>query len=145
MIQWMLAVWSLDPLPFLNPACTYGSSQFTYCWSLAWRILNINLLACEMNAIVWSFVYSLALPFFEVGMKTDFFQSCGHCWVSQICWCIECSTVTAPSFRILNSSTGIASPLLALFVVMLPKAYSTSPSGCLTLGEWPHRHGYLGH
>ena len=32
----MLAVWSLIPLPFLNPACSCGSSQFTYCWSLAW-------------------------------------------------------------------------------------------------------------
>ena len=26
--------------------------QFTYCWSLAWRILSITLLACEMSAIV---------------------------------------------------------------------------------------------
>ena len=23
-------------------------------------------------------------------MKTDLFQSCGHCWVFQICWHIEC-------------------------------------------------------
>ena len=28
-------------------------------------------------------------------MKTDLFQSCGHCWVFQICWHIECSTFTA--------------------------------------------------
>ena len=28
-------------LSFLNPAWTSGSSWFTYCWSLAWRILNI--------------------------------------------------------------------------------------------------------
>ena len=27
--------------------------KFTYCWSLAWRILSITLLACEMSAIVW--------------------------------------------------------------------------------------------
>ena len=40
MIQCMLEIWSLIPLPFLNPACTSGSSQFTYCWSLAWRILR---------------------------------------------------------------------------------------------------------
>ena len=32
MIRWILAIWSLVPLPFLNPACTYGSSQFTYSW-----------------------------------------------------------------------------------------------------------------
>ena len=38
MVQWTLAIWSLIPLPFLNPACTSGIYQFTYCWSLAWRI-----------------------------------------------------------------------------------------------------------
>ena len=47
-----LEIWSLVPLPFLKPAWTSGSSQFTYCWSLAWRILSITLLACEMSAVV---------------------------------------------------------------------------------------------
>ena len=50
MIQQMLAIWSLVPLPFLKPVWTYEISQFTYCWNLAWRILNITLLACEMSA-----------------------------------------------------------------------------------------------
>ena len=50
MIHQMLAIWSLVPLPFLNPAWTSGSSQFVYCWSLAWRILTITLLAHEMSA-----------------------------------------------------------------------------------------------
>ena len=59
-------------------------------------------------------------------MKTDLFQSYGHCWVFQICWHIECSTFTASSFRIWNSSTGTPSPPLALFLVMLPKAHLTS-------------------
>ena len=61
-------------------------------------------------------------------MKTDLFQSYGHCWVFQICWHIKCGTFTASSFRIWNSSTGIPSPPLALFVVMLPKAHLTSHS-----------------
>ena len=61
-------------------------------------------------------------------MKTDLFQSCGHCWVFQICWQIVCSTFTASSFKIWNSSTGIPSPPLALFVVMLSKAHLTSHS-----------------
>ena len=26
-----------------------------------------------------------------IGMKTDVFQSCGHCWVFQICWPNECN------------------------------------------------------
>ena len=58
-------------------------------------------------------------------MKTDIFHSCGHCWVFQICWHIECSTCTASSFRIWNSSTGIPSPPLVVIVVMLPKAHLT--------------------
>ena len=58
-------------------------------------------------------------------MKIDLFQSCGHCWVFQICWHIECSTFTASSFRIWNSSTRIPSPPLVLFIVMLPKAHLT--------------------
>ena len=124
----MLAIWTLVPLPFLNPASTSRSSQFTYCWSLAWRILSINLLMCEMGALVQKFEHSLALPFFGIGMKTDLFQYCGHCWVSQICWHIKCNTLTAFSFRIWNSSTGIPSTPLALFIVMLPKVHLTSQS-----------------
>ena len=59
-------------------------------------------------------------------METDLFQSCGHCWVFQICWHITCSTFTTSSFRIWNSSTRILSTLLALFIVMLPEALLTS-------------------
>ena len=53
MIQRMLAIWSLVPLPFLKPAWTSGSSRFTYYWSLAWRILSITLLVREMSKPVW--------------------------------------------------------------------------------------------
>ena len=58
-IQRMLAIWSLVLLPFLNPAWTSGSSQFTYSWSLVWRILSIALLAwrrvqfCGSLSILW--------------------------------------------------------------------------------------------
>ena len=128
MIQQMLAIWSLVTLPFLNPAWTSGGSRFTYCWSLAWRILSITLLSCEMSAVVLLFEHSLALPFFGIRMKTDLFQSCGHCWVFQICWYIECSTFIASSLRIWNSSTGILSPPLALFVVIFPETHLISHS-----------------
>ena len=43
----------LVPLSSLNPAWTFGSSWFMYCWNLAWTILSITFLACEMSAIVW--------------------------------------------------------------------------------------------
>ena len=125
MIKWMLAIWYLVPLSFLKPAWTSGSSPFTYCWSLAWRILSITLLACEMSAIVRQFGHSLALPFLGIRMKTDLFQSCCHWGIFQICWHIGYSTFTASSFRIWNSSAGIPSLRLALFVVILTKGHLT--------------------
>ena len=72
--------WSLVPLHFLNPARTSGSSWFMYCWSLAWRILSITLLASEMSAVVWYFEHSLPLPFFGIGIKTDLFCKILHKW-----------------------------------------------------------------
>ena len=49
-------------LPFLKPVWTSGSSQFTYCWSLAWRILSITLLGVRWVqlygslSILWHYV-----------------------------------------------------------------------------------------
>ena len=91
-----------------------GFENFEHYFARAWDECNC--------VVVWTF---LALPFFWIGMKTDLFQSCSNCWVFQICWHIECSTFTASSFRIWNSSTEIPSPPLALFIVMLPKAHLT--------------------
>ena len=45
-------------------------------------------------------------------------------------WHIEQSTFTTSSFKVWNSSAGILSPPLALFVVMLSKVHLTWP--------WPH-------
>ena len=47
----VLTVWSLVPLPFLNPVCTSGSSLFIYCWSLAWKFLSIILLECGVSQV----------------------------------------------------------------------------------------------
>ena len=108
-----LNIWKFTVHVLLKPGLENFEHYFTSMW------VDCNCV------VVW---HSLALPFFEIGMKTDLFQSCGHCWVFQICWYIECSTFTAPPFRIWNSSTGIPSPPLALFVVMLPKPHLTSHS-----------------
>ena len=72
--------------------------------------------------------------------------NCAVIWIFfSIALPLKCSTLTASSFRIWNSSAGIPSPPLALCVVMLPKAHLTSPSRMSALGEWPHHHSYLGH
>ena len=54
MIQCMLAIWFLVPLPFLNPTCTSGISWFMYCWSLAWRILSITFSSVQFSLSVVS-------------------------------------------------------------------------------------------
>ena len=59
-------------------------------------------------------------------MKTDLFPALWPLLSFQIFWHIECSTFTASSFKIWNSSNGIPSPPLALFIVMLPKAQLTT-------------------
>ena len=70
-------------------------------------------------------------------MKTDLFQSCGHCLVFQICRHIECSTFTASYFnRIWNSLAGIPSSPLGLFIVMLPKAHLTLHSRGVFSSRW---------
>ena len=82
MIQQMLRIWYL-PLWFL---CLFRillvhmevfSSQTTE--AQLERFLTITLLPCEMSTTASSyFEHSLALPF-GIDMKTDLFQSCGHC------------------------------------------------------------------
>ena len=103
-----LNIWKFTVHVLLKP----GLENFEHYFTSVWDECNC--------AVVWAF---LALPIFGIGMKTDLFQSCGHCWVFQICWRIEFSTFTASSFRIWNSSTGIPSPLLALLILMFPKAH----------------------
>ena len=107
-----LNMWKFTVHVLLKPGLENFEHYFTSLWD-------------ECNCVV---EHSMALPFFGIGMKTDLFQSCGHWWVFQICWHIECSTFTASSFSIWNSSTGIPSPPVALFIVMLPKAHLTSHS-----------------
>ena len=74
-------------------------------WSILWHCLSLGL-----------------------EQKQTFSSPVATRWVFQICWHIECSIFTASSFRIWNSSTGISSPPLTLFAVMLPKAHLTSHS-----------------
>ena len=109
-----------DSCAFLKFTCISGSSWFTSWWSL----LSITLLACEMS-LFSSLNIFLALTVFVIGMKTDLFQSCGHCWLSHICWHIDCNTLSASSIRIWNNWAGIPSPPLELFIVKLPKAHLT--------------------
>ena len=89
-IQQMLAICSLVPLPFLNPAWTSGCFWLTYCWNLAWRILS-NYFASVSGecscAVVWAF-FGIAFPWdwnknwpFPVLWPLLSFPNLLACWV----------------------------------------------------------------
>ena len=95
-----LNIWKFSVHILLKP----GLDNFEHYFISVWDECNC--------AVVWAFFEIVFLwdwnenwPF-----PTDLLQSCGHCWVFQICWHIECSTFKASSFRIWNSSTGTPSP-----------------------------------
>ena len=135
MIKQMLAIWALVPLLFLNPAWTSGSSQVPAEVLLKPGLDNFEhyLLACGSSSILWDWNEYWPFPVLWPLLS---FPNLLH---------IECSTFTAPSSRIWNSSTGFPSPPLALFAVTPPEAHLPWHSGCLALGEWSHDRGYLGH
>ena len=106
-------IWNFSVQVLLKPALENFEHYFASVWD-------------ECNCVV-------AWTFFGIAFLWDWnenwpFPVLWHCWVSQICWHVECSTFTASSFRIWNSSLGIQSPPLALFVVMLPKTRLPSHS-----------------
>ena len=128
MIQRMLDIQSLVPLPFLKPAWTSGSSQihvllkpglenFEHYFTRMWDECNC--------AVVWTF---FGIAFLRDRNENWPFPVLRPLLCFPICCHIECSTLTASSFRIWDSSTGIPSPPLALLIVMLPKAHLTSDS-----------------
>ena len=69
-----LNIWKFSVHVLLKPCLENFEHYLTRVWD-------------ECNcAVVWAF---FGIAFFGIGMKTHLFQSCGHCWVFQICWHME--------------------------------------------------------
>ena len=128
MIQWMLTIWSVGSSAFsksilniwkftvhilLNPGLENFKHFFTSMWD-----------ECSC-VVVWAF--------FGIAFLWDWNEN----WPSLVLWpLLSFPNLMAywvqlfhiKSFRSWNSSTGIPSPPLALFIVMLPKAHLPSHS-----------------
>ena len=128
MIQGILAIWSLVPLPFsktslniwkfsIHVSLKPGLENFEHYFTSVWDECNC--------VVVWAF---FGIAFLRDRNENWPFPVLWPLLSFQICWHIESSTFTASSFRISNSSTGIPSHPLALFVVILSKAHLTSHS-----------------
>ena len=79
-----LNIWKFTVHIVLMP----GLENFEHYFASVWDECNC--------AVVWAF-FGVAVPW---DWNENLFQSCGHSWVFQICGHIECSTLTASSFRI---------------------------------------------
>ena len=120
----MLAIWSLVPLPFLNPAWTCkfsvlillkpGLEDFEHYLASMWNECNCT--------VVWRF-FGIALlwnwnenwPFLVLWPLLSF--------PNLLAYWVQCfSSIIFKDLSIWNSSTGIPLPPLPLFIVMLPKA-----------------------
>ena len=113
-----LDVWKFTVHVLLEP----GLENFEHYFASMWNDCNF--------VVVWAF-FGLA-----------FLWNWNENWPFPVLWPLlsflnllayECSTFTASSFSIWNSSTGIPSPPPALLIVMLPQAHLTSHSrmsGC---------------
>ena len=109
-----LNIWKFMVHLLLKPGLENFEHYFTSVWDecncvVVWAFFGIAFLR-DWNEN-WPFPVLWSLPSFP-----------------NLRWHIECSTFTASSFRIWNSSTRIPSPPLALSVVMLSKAFLTSNS-----------------
>ena len=128
-----------DPLDIGN--LIFGSSPFSQSSFKIWKFMVHIMLKPGLEnfehyfasvwdecncVVVWTF---FGIAFLWGWMKADLFQSCGHCWVFPICWHIECSTLTASSFGIWNSSTEIPSFVFWITNPFISMQYSSLSQG----------------
>ena len=107
---------SLNVLKFsVHVLLNAGLENFEHCFASVWDECNY--------AVVWTL---FGIAFLWDWNENWHFPLQWLLLTFPICQHINCRTLTALSFRIWNSSTGIPSLLLALFVVMLLKARLTS-------------------
>ena len=96
MIQWILAIWSLFPLHFLNPAWTSGSSWFTYCWGLTWEFWahSLGFLKYWPIDTVWE---KQRLVKHDPHPRVTFWLLCDSSYVGNLCnssvLCFLCRTL----------------------------------------------------
>ena len=141
-----------DPMDVGNLIC--GSSAFSKSSMNIWMFSVQVLLKPHFNfehffASVWEECnFVVVWTFFAIAFLWDWngnwpFPFCCHCWVFQVCRHIECSILTASSFRIWNSATGIPLVPLSLFVVMLSKALHLTLHSRVSGSRWVIRLSWL--
>ena len=107
-----LNMWKFTIHVLLRPGLENFEHYFTSVWDECNSVVLGILWHCLSLGLEWKLTFQLLWPLLS-------FPNLLACW---------CNTFTASSSRIWNSSTGIPSPPLTLFIVMLPEAPLTSHS-----------------
>ena len=117
-----LKISTLLPVERKGLKCSRFKYLCTENWFSSHYLADFRKKIIKTKNYIWAF---FGIAFLWDWNENWHFPALDHCWIFQICWHIECSTFTASAFRIWNSSTGIPSPPLALFIVILPKTHLT--------------------
>ena len=135
MIQQMLAIWFLIPLPLVHVLLKPGLENFEYYFTSMWDEYNCAI-AWTFFVIAFLWHWNETWPFPVLWPLLSFPNLLAY-WVQHFHSII---------FQDWNSSTGIPSPPLALFIVILLKAHLTLHSR-MSGSRWmiTHHDGYLGH
>ena len=124
-----------DPMDISNLIC--GSSVFSKSSLNIWKFLVHVLLKASLEnfehniAIMWNECNCVGTwMFFHIAVLWDWnenwpFPVLWPLLSFPICWHIECSTLTASSFRVWNSSGCILLPSFLLFTLILHKSHLT--------------------
>ena len=123
MIQWMLAIWSLVPLPFLNPAWT-SVYQISFFW---WRFSPEPLR--ELIFLPWVFT----------GVYTYFHYN--RAWSIKVCMCPSVFTVRLCISWDMSCVLAIFTSLVLLLYLVgwmkfLKREWKKGQTGSKVLVEW---------
>ena len=133
-----------------------GSSAFSkpslYNWKLSVHILlkpglsdfEHNPASIEMSTVVWQFEHSLELPFFGIGMNTDFFQPCGPAEFSEFDDMLKAALSHHPLLRFLAAQLEFHHLHWLCLQWCFPRPAWLHTPGCPALGQWPQHRGYPG-
>ena len=122
------------PASYYFPTKIPGSNTFEQYFATVWDECNcVVVWALFGIAFLWDWNENWPFPVLWPLLS---FPNLLKYWVQHF-W--------ASSFRIWNSSTGIPSPPLVLFVALFLRPTWLHIPGCLALGEWSHHCDYLGH
>ena len=145
MIQRVLVIWSLVPLPFLNVACPTGNSQFHILLIPSLKDFEHNLISMwnKCNCMVtWTFFGIVFLWDWNKSWSLPVLCPLLSVPVLVAYWVQHFNSIVLSDLKYFNWNS-INSTSFVCRKYFLRPTWLHIPE-CLALGEWSHYHGYPG-